>query len=238
MMMMNDDDCSICLGECSGVIRRLPCGHEFHCGCLTPWEEKKFRDESFLNFTTGAVTVPCPLCREPMDALPGAISKWAVRYIAPAVLEISDFVQYNTATESWSFTASPGVLILAGETDSEVALEKQTRIAMRENQRWTGYDLTVISVSKIDGFYTPTVEDDVVTSVEFNDATADVVLLIFRNTHVAIIPLNGWSAKELYEQFIAFMDRCVVVVSVTKKEEEETTTKTKTKARKSKRAKR
>lgn len=46
------DECPICLDPCSGLLRRLPCGHAFHAGCVDNWLQ--------------CCNNSCPVCKAPL----------------------------------------------------------------------------------------------------------------------------------------------------------------------------
>lgn len=50
-----DAGCAVCLSEytCGEMLRRLPCGHHFHCHCADEWLHRSKQ---------------CPLCRQAIDA--------------------------------------------------------------------------------------------------------------------------------------------------------------------------
>jgi len=61
-----ESSCAVCLSDFEGgdMLRRLPCGHAFHRGCIDKWLRRN---------------KVCPLCLQDIEATPAQKSKWLLQ---------------------------------------------------------------------------------------------------------------------------------------------------------------
>ena len=59
------EECAVCLGEFEqgDQLRRMRCGHFFHCACIDEWLIGKGRARAA---SSGAHLPTCPLCKAPV----------------------------------------------------------------------------------------------------------------------------------------------------------------------------
>lgn len=117
----NNKNCAVCLNllENPELIERLPCDHEFHHGCITPWIEQEYN---------------CPTCRKSLPG-PEDIYKKHRRTMAAAQEVVADFPnRLDQLSSSSAFAAVLGALE-RGDRDSALMLLTRAEQLQEEKRR-------------------------------------------------------------------------------------------------------